>query len=77
MRLKENNHVRKDVQYETLVYYFTCKKCGKEFTAVVNRQQYAYKRGADVFCSWKCLRAWDANHTRRGKRRYEHSDTAV
>lgn len=77
MKLKENNRVRKDVHYETLVYKFLCKKCGKEFAAVVNRQQYAYKRGNDVFCSWGCLRAWDAKHTGKGKRRYEHSSAQV
>lgn len=36
-----------------------CPQCGKEFICH-NVDQWAYKRFGKVFCSWHCLRAWDA-----------------
>lgn len=37
-----------------------CAECGKGFgTLLFDMTQYAYKRGNKVFCSWKCMRAYD------------------
>jgi len=36
----------------------TCGKCGKEFV-ILYPHLWSYKREDKVFCSWKCLRAWD------------------
>ena len=36
----------------------TCGKCGKEFV-ILYPHLWSYRREDKVFCSWKCLRAWD------------------
>ena len=35
-----------------------CSSCGKEFY-ILYPAMYAYKKGQRVFCSWKCLRAFE------------------
>ena len=47
----------------------TCPVCGKTFWAYA---EHAYKRGSEscpvYFCTWKCLRAYDATHKEVSRR---------
>ena len=47
-----------------------CPVCGKKF--IMYSSQWVYKRfyidAELVFCSWKCLRAWEKDHEGRKER---------
>ena len=49
-----------------------CHKCGKKFV-VQNTDNYVYKRwrngGDKFFCSWSCMRKFDAEQGSKGSRR--------
>lgn len=53
------------------LYEHKCKQCGKHFEC---RSEYAYKlskrnstKGFHYFCSYKCLRAYEEEHSKKKK----------
>lgn len=49
-----------------------CGRCGKEIRMLlIDRDEYVYKRGYKYFCSWKCMRAFDAEQVDKRRRRSE------
>ena len=50
-----------------------CPECGKQF-GVVFPGDWAYKDQGALFCSWKCLRAWEKRQAvLRGEKAKEES----
>lgn len=50
-----------------------CAQCGKEVN-VLDEDAWVYKRNAKdgihrFFCSWHCIREWDAEYEKKRKRR--------
>ena len=48
-----------------------CDRCGKEF--LINGADWAYRanegKSAKIFCSWRCLRAWETEKPTKIDRR--------
>lgn len=55
---------------------YRCPTCGKRFgQSIYSMEEWAYRRKhcnqLKVFCSYKCMRAFDAKYTRRRKKKEE------
>lgn len=46
-----------------------CSTCGNSFFMRCRKEEYAYRRNDRVFCTWGCLRAYDAAHPRMARGR--------
>jgi len=61
--------------------YHICPCCGKE-KFITNPGDWAYRRNVQgkyhssmkLFCSWSCLRKYEADHTPKKTRAYERMD---